>query len=278
VGEGEGLCSWVTPEQLEQVFGEPMDAVSLGGDTACRVVAPENTSAQGIYHVEVGDTPFDELKKRIRGSARAEGNKICDHQESRWKGLRVLRNVSCQPSWGGNVQTGGPSVLVELNFGRVLGNAPFGVESDEQAIAAGKTFEELLKAFAGNMRGLPFINEFDSGKWVEVYNPTRKPYDLTGHRLEGKGEPLPIQAGTRVPPKGHLVIDLAGLGADDDNHLVLRDADGRPVDFLSGDTADYARAGEVIRRNGDGGPYCRFGSKQITKGKPNPRFVEHCDE
>jgi hypothetical protein len=278
LGEGEGLCSWVTPEQVEQVFGTPMDAVSLGGETSCRLVAPENTGTEGVYHVEVTDRAYAETKEALQANSRESGNRVCDRKEGRWKGMRVLRHVTCQPSWGGQVQTGGPSVILELELGRVLGNAPFGVKSDEEAVEAGKTFETLLKAFARNMRGLPLINEFESGKWIELYNPTRKPYDLTGHRIEGKGEPLPIAAGATIPPKGYLVVELAGLGADADNNVVLRDPDGRPVDFLLGDIMETLVRGNVIRRNGDGGPYCGFGTKLVTKGKANPRFVEHCDE
>lgn len=278
LGEFEGLCSWATPEQLEQIFGTSMDAVSLEGDTSCRVVAEGNTTTEGIYHVELDQSRrYPDLKRTLVANNEREGNRTCDQAESRFEGMRVLRYAFCQPSWGGQAQTGGPYVAVELAPGQLLTTMPFAVDSDEAAIAAAQKFEELLKALAVGLQGQPLINEFLAGKWVELHNPGGRPIDLGGYRLEGAGEPVEVPDGSTIRPKGHLVVPLAGLRTDEETDLVLREPAGRPVDVVDAYLAASQLRGPVVRRNGDGGPFCDSGSRRATKGKANPPAQQFCE-
>ena len=94
------------------------------------------------------------------------------------------------------------------------------------ATIEGKTAAQILTVFKAPIR----INEIqsngnDPGGWVELFNPTAAPVDMSGWVLAGEDlfQELEVPAGTTMAPGGFLVIDEAsfpqGLGAAGIVHL-----------------------------------------------------------
>jgi hypothetical protein len=146
----------------------------------------------------------------------------------------------------------------------------------------------IFRAIAENLRGRPMINEWRPGEWVELYNPGDEAYDLTGHRLEAWSADIDVETepetGMKLPAEelpagGLLVVDISELGSFEGEIPRLRFTDdrGRAVDVFFGDRAladGTPGEGRVYRRNGDGGPFCTEPSEDITRGEPNPPFME----
>lgn len=274
----EGLCGWVSPADLEAVFGAPMDAV---GDRECPVVAAGDLDTSGIYHVALDQQAgLDESISRREANQEGMGFTICDQEFIDWEGLRISRVVTCPNGGTTDFQ---PRVELELAPGRVLTTQPFPVATEQEAQEASRTFVELLKAFARTGKGKPMINEVLPGQWMEIYNPGGEPADLSGSVItnfdyfdDAPVAPLQIPDGTVAAPGSVVVVDISALAASSGEtpQIGLTDADGL---FL--DEADLAGvpAGEVKRRNGDGGVYCSFGSAAVTQGAPNPPATEGCD-
>lgn len=270
-GAYEGLCSWASPDDLEAVFGEPVDA--LGGKE-CRVLPADETGSEGFYHVRLDQASgFDQLLSFLEQNQAVDGFEICDSESTRWQGMRISRQVTCPAGGGSDYQ---PQVSLEVGPGRVLTNLPFPTDSEQAAQDASRRFVEIMKAFAVGGKDQPVINETQLGQWVEIYNPGRQPIDLTGFTLTGFDDfddalsgTLPIPDGTSIAPGQRQVVDITGLEGTtgDAPMLELTDADGRMSDLAD---LGYADGKEVDRRAGDGGPFCAFASAQVTKGKPNP--------
>lgn len=273
LGDHEGLCSWASPEDLEKIFGEPADA--LGGKE-CRIVPADEDGSGGFYHLRLDqDAGFDELTQRLVDNQEGLGFTICGDESSRWQGLRVSRRVIC-PSGGGEVDDFQPLVSVEVGPGRVLTNQPFPTDSEEAAQEASQRFVAIMKAFAAGGAAQPVVNEVLPGTWLEVHNPGTQPIDLSGATVTGYDDfddaltgTMQVPDGATVAPGGRLVIDIAGLeGTTGDTPLIeLAAADGQFIDLVD---LSMVEAGEVVRRGGDGGPFCSFGSAEITRGAPNP--------
>ena len=94
------------------------------------------------------------------------------------------------------------------------------------ATIEGKTAAQILTVFKAPIR----INEIQSnsdapGGWVELFNPTAAPVDMSGWVLAGEDlfQELEVSAGTTLAPGGFLIIDEAsfpqGLGAAGVVHL-----------------------------------------------------------
>lgn len=268
-----GLCSWVSPDDLEAIFGEPMDAV---GSKECRIVASGDGGAGPIFHVRLDQQAgFDELSGRLEANQASSGFTICDSESSRWQGMRIERRVTCPDSADQEFE---PTVMLEVGPGRVLATLPFSTDSKQAAEDASQQFVEILKALAPSGQGQPVINEVLPGSWLEIYNPGSKPVDLSGAVLRGYDDfddglsaTMDVPDGSTVGAGDRLVLDISSLqGLSGDTPLIeLSGSDGRFMDVMDLSLVDGG--GEVVRRDGDGGLYCSFGSAQVTKGAPNPR-------
>lgn len=277
LGDYQGLCGWTTPEEMEAVFGRPMDAV---GFRECRVVAEGDFSDAGIYHVRLEQTAsFDDLEEALEANARSLGEfRICGRNTSKVKGMRVATAVTCQ-----NDGEFGASAMVEVQPGRLLESLPFEVDTKEKAEAAAKKFAQILTSMAGRAQSYPMINEVMPGKWVEILNPTGEAVDVSGYQLvstewkpDSPVSTMTVPDGTRIKPGGRVVVALGELGPPVGDWPVLQLL-GPDGGFRDAADLDVDK-GEVTRRNGDGGTLCPFGSENVTKGAPNPPRQEHCDE
>lgn len=271
LGDYEGLCSWASPDDLEAIFGEPMDAV---GTKECRVVPAASNGSGAIYHVSLDQqSGLDQTSQNLEANQSSMGFTICDEESSRWQGMRILRRVTCPD---GATKTYGPEVLLEVAPGQVLGNQPFSADSEQEAQEASQTFVELLKAFAKGGQGAPVINEVLPGQWLELYNPGSKAVDLSGATVTGyddfddaMSDTTELASGSTIAPGKTLVVDISSLGGmtGDLPAISVADADGRFVDLAYLDSVDK---GEVKRRSAGAGVFCSFGYSDITKGAPNP--------
>lgn len=272
-GAYEGLCSWASPDDLDAIFGEPVDA--LGGKD-CRVLPADETGSEGFYHVRLEQAvPFGEQVQRLVDNQASEGFTICDEEQTRVDGMRLVRRVTC-PTGGGKSDGFQPQVALEVGPGRVLLNQPFPTDSEQAAQDASRRFVEIMAALAAGGKDQPVINEAQLGQWVEIFNPGTRPVDLTGFTVtgfddfdEGLSGSLAVADGSTVPAQGRLVVDISDLEGTTGGYpmLELVDADGRMSDLAD---LGYADGTEVARRAGDGGPFCSFASAQVTRGKPNP--------
>lgn len=277
-GDYEGLCSMASPEDLEQVFGEPVDAM---GGKECRVVPADETGSEGFYHLRLDqDAGFDALLGYLEQNQAGGGFAICDSEKTRWQGMRISRQVTCPDGGGSDFQ---PQVSLEIGPGRVLTNLPFPVDSEQAAQDASQRFVAIMKAFAAGAQGQPVINEVMPGQWLELYNPGKQAVDVSGATLTGYddwddalSDTMTVPDGSTVAPGQRLVLDIKGLeGTTGEQPFIsLSDAQGRFVDVVD---LDNVERGEVARRNADGGTFCAFGSAQVTKDRPNPSRVERCD-
>ncbi|MBD3915535.1 lamin tail domain-containing protein [Nocardioides hwasunensis] len=278
LGDYDGLCSWVSPSDLEAIFGEPVDAV---GTKECRIVPADSAGSDGFYHVRLDqDAGFDALLANLEQNQSGMGFSICDTDSTRWQGMRLSRQVTCPDGGGGDFA---PQVSLEIGPGRVLTNQPFSADSEQAAQEASQRFVEIMKVFAAGVEGKPVINEVMPGAWLEVYNPGKQPVDLSGAELTGYDDfddslsgTLPVPDGSTVAPGQRLVLDISGLeGTTGDTPFIqLADADGRLIDVVELTSVDD---GEVVRRNGDGGTFCAFGSADVTQGEPNPARTDRCE-
>jgi len=129
------------------------------------------------------------------------------------------------------------------------------------------------------------INEFlmapnpsGEGEWVELYNPTGSPIDLSGLYVDdvggGGGAPKRIPAGTTVPAYGRYVFSfpsgfLNNTGSESVRYLRIEGGVETVYDSYSyrlGST----QYNKVFHRAGDGGAWCDTISSDVTRGTANP--------
>ncbi|MGK0188139.1 MAG: hypothetical protein ACI9R3_003931, partial [Verrucomicrobiales bacterium] len=133
-----------------------------------------------------------------------------------------------------NLVSGENTLAVELHQER-LGSSDvvFGLELDAIIVES------------PGIEGVPY--RADDEEWVELYNRSDGPVDLSGWKLD-RAVDFEIPAGTMLRPAGYLVIakdatavrlkhqgvtvigDYRGSLSNSDDHLILREANGNPVD------------------------------------------------
>lgn len=124
------------------------------------------------------------------------------------------------------------------------------------------------------------VNEFSmapssGGEWVELYNPTAQPVDVSGWYVDdvagGGGAPKAIPAGTTIPAGGRWVFEFASGFLNNTGADSVRFTDPAGTAY---DSYDYSLSStqydKVFHRTGDGGGWCATVSAVVTKGTANP--------
>ncbi|MDT0200950.1 lamin tail domain-containing protein [Nocardioides sp. AE5] len=288
LGAYDGLCGWAPSREVERIFDGP---VVITGGRECRIAAEGDLERTGVFHFVLEQhTGLDDLRDEVRVSATRGGFTLCGDEAVESHGMRVLRMLTCP----GSKQDGWDfRVMVEVADGRVLASRPQEHPDAGAAEAASQRFVELLEVYAVHLQGQPLVNEVSPGEWVELYNPGPEPVDVGGWQVVATdrrvastagGESaspaagahaVTVPSGSTVPPGGHLVIDLGALEPVPGKApmVALVDPGGLWVDEAA---VGFVDAGEVIRRNGDGQPFCGFGTDGATPGTANPVSTTRC--
>ncbi len=115
-------------------------------------------------------------------------------------------------------------------------------------------------------------------EWIELYNPTAFPVDLSGLYLDdiagGGGSPKLIPAGTTIAAHGYYVMNIASgflnnTGTESVRYLKIVGGVETVYDSTSYSLGS-TQYNKVFHRIGDGGSWCTTISTNVTKGTANP--------
>lgn len=114
-----------------------------------------------------------------------------------------------------------------------------------------------------------------SNEWVELYNPTGQPVDVSGWYVDdvagGGGSPKAIPSGTVIPAGGRWVFEFPSGFLNNTGAESVRYTDPGGTAY---DSFDYSLSStkydQVFHRAGDGGAWCTSISANVTKGTANP--------
>jgi beta-lactamase superfamily II metal-dependent hydrolase len=121
-------------------------------------------------------------------------------------------------------------------------------------------------------------NPTTDGEWIELYNPTAFPVDLSGLYVDdvagGGGAPKQIPAGTTIAAHGRWVMTFASgflnnTGAETVRYLKIVGGVETVYDQTSYNLGS-TQYNKVFHRIGDGGAWCATISTNVTKGAANP--------
>jgi hypothetical protein len=118
------------------------------------------------------------------------------------------------------------------------------------------------------------INEFSAGSngWVELYNVSSSPIDLSGWVVDdirsGGAKAAGLAAGTTIQPSGFVVVPFGGINVASSDQVNLVDANGHAVDETANFYAGSSISGKCFGRTPDGGGW---GSAAVpcTEGASN---------
>lgn len=138
------------------------------------------------------------------------------------------------------------------------------------ALPVGLSLEKIARAL--DISGQVVVNEFNSydngGDWVELYNTTDQPVDLTGWKLKDSTGNEKDVGGT-VTSRGFVVVDFSNWLNRAGDTIQLLNSTGGAVDYISYDTGTIHYPGEnqTAARSWDGGSVWTVGAS--TKGVTN---------
>lgn len=115
-------------------------------------------------------------------------------------------------------------------------------------------------------------------EWVELYNPTGTPVDVSGFYIDdvggGGGAPKQIPSGTVISAGGRWVMEFASGFLNNTGAESARFVSGSGATEVVHDSYSWSLSStqydKVFHRGGDGGAWCDTISTSVTKGTANP--------